>query len=124
MSRVRFFELRRNPKLDELERKVRQKLRAQDLKGVAVRLFQDGEERIGYSTQIVATVGGKKILDRVHQIVCEAIGFKRGRPPEEPTHQVKCRIPESAYRALVRESKRRKTTPSTLLREWVVKHVG
>ena len=44
-----------------------------------------------------------------------------GRPPAEPTHQVKCRIRESTYQRLLAESKKRRTTPSTLLKEWLEK---
>jgi hypothetical protein len=124
MSKVKFMELESSPKLRALERKIAAALDRERHPGLAVRLFQDQTGKIGYSVQIVASSGGKKALDRVHRLVCEMTGFKRGRPPSEATHQVKCRIPESVYQRLLEESKKRKTTPSTLLKEWLVKHVG
>ena len=124
MSRVKFMELETNSKLRALEKKVAGALGKGGYPGLSVRLFQDQAGKMGYSVQVVASAGGKKALDLIHRLVCELAGYKRGRPPLEPTHQVKCRIPESTYRRLLEESKRRKTTPSTLLKEWLVKHVG
>lgn len=124
MSRVKFMELESNAKLLALEKKIAAALDKEGRSGLAVRLFQDQAGKIGYSVQVVASSGGKKALDFVHRLVCDLTGYKRGRPPSEPTHQVKCRIPESTYQRLLAESKRKKTTPSTLLKEWLEKHVG
>jgi hypothetical protein len=124
MSRAKFMELESSATLRALERKIAASLTRQGHPGLAVRLFQDRAGKIGYSVQVLASTGGKKALDLIHRLVCDLTGYKRGRPPSEPTHQVKCRIPESIYRRLLEESKRRKTTPSTLLKEWLVKHVG
>jgi len=124
MSRVKFMELETNPKLRDLERKIAAALGKAGHSGLSVRLFQDQAGKIGYSVQVVASTGGKKALDLIHRLVCDLTGYKRGRPPSEPTHQVKCRIPESTYQRLLAESRRRKTSPSSLLREWLEKHVG
>jgi hypothetical protein len=123
MSSVNFMELESNAKLRALEKQVAAML-TKECPGMSVRLFQDQTGKIGYSVQVIASQGSKKALDLVHRLVCDMTGYKRGRPPSEPTHQVKCRIPESTYRRLLAESKKRKTTPSTLLKEWLVKHVG
>lgn len=124
MSRVKFMELESNSNLRELEKKIAAILGKEGYPGLSVRLFQDQTGNVGYSVQIVASSGGKKALDLVHRLVCDLVGYKRGRPPAEPTHQVKCRIRESTYQRLLAESKKRKTTPSTLLKEWLEKHVG
>lgn len=124
MSKVKFMELESTSRLRTLEKKIASALAGKGYPGLSVRLFQDQAGRIGYSAQVVASAGGKRALDLIHRMVCDLTGVKRGRPPAEPTHQVKCRIPESTYRRLLAESKRRKSTPSTLLREWLEKHVG
>jgi hypothetical protein len=118
------MELETNPQLRAIEKKVSSALAKQGLSEMSVSLFQDQTGRIGYSVQVVASSGGKWALDLVHRLVCELTGYKRGRPPSEPTHQVKCRIPERTYRRLLEESRKRKTTPSTLLKEWLLEHVG
>jgi hypothetical protein len=123
MSSVKFMELETNATLRALEKKISAVL-AKECPGMSVRLFQDQAGKIGYSVQVVASMGSKKALDLVHRLVCDMTGYKRGRPPSEPTHQVKCRIPESTDRRLLAESRKRKTTPSTLVKEWLVKHVG
>jgi hypothetical protein len=124
MSKVRFLELETHPRLRAMEKKIAAALDKQGLSGMSVRLFQDKTGKIGYSVQVAASSGRKKALDLIHRLVCEMTGYKRGRPPSEPTHQVKCRIPERTYQRLLAESRRRKTSPSTLLREWLEKHVG
>ncbi len=124
MSRVQFMELDANPKLRAMEKKVSSALAKQGLSDLSVNLFRDQAGRIGYSVQVVASARGKQALDLVHRLVCELTGYKRGRPPSEPTRQVKCRIPERTYQRLLKESRRRKTTPSTLLKEWLVEHTG
>ena len=106
MSRARFMELETNSKLRALEKKIATAL-GKEYPGLSVRLFQDQGGKVGYSVQVVASKGGKKALDRVHRLVCDLTGYRRGRPPSEPTHQVKCRIPESTYRRLLAESKKR-----------------
>jgi hypothetical protein len=123
MSRVKFMEVETAPKLRAIEKKIADRL-SKECPGMYVRLFQDQAGKIGYSIQVVASKGGKRALDLVHRLVCDMTGYKRGRPPSEPTHQVKCRIPESTYRRLLAESKKLNTTPSTLLKKWLVKHVG
>lgn len=124
MSRVRFMELESNAKLRALEKKIATSLNREEFSGLSVRLFQDQNGKVGYSVQVVASSAGKKSLDLVHRLVCDLTGYKRGRPPSEPTHQVKCRIPERTYQRLLAESRKRRTTPSTLLKEWLEKHVG
>jgi hypothetical protein len=124
MSKVQFMELGSNSRLRALEKKIVAALEKGGCSGISLRLFQDQLGKVGYSVQVVTPSAGKKGLDLVHRLVCEFTGHKRGRPPSEPTHQVKCRIRESTYQRLVAESKRRRTTPSTLLKEWLEKHVG
>ena len=124
MSRVQFMELRSNSRLRALEKKIMAALEKEGASGISLRLFQDQHGKIGYSVQVLASLAGKKVIDQVHRLVCEVSGYKRGRPPAEPTHQVKCRIRESTYQRLLAESKKRRTTPSTLLKEWLEKHVG
>lgn len=119
MSRVRFLEIESDPRLRALEKKV-----VAGLDGVAVRLFRDAEGRLGYSARVSASATGKKALDLVHRRVCEAAGVRRGRPPVEPTRQVKCRVPESVYQRLLAESRRRRVTPSALLKEWLMRRMG
>ena len=120
MSRVRFLELESDPSLRGLEKKVVAGLPP----GISLRLFRDAEGQIGYAARVSASSAGKKALDQIHRRVCELAGVRRGRPPAEPTRQVKCRVPESVYQRLVTESRRRHTTPSTLLKEWLVHRVG
>ena len=108
----------------DLEKRIAATLEKERCLGISVRLFQDQTGSLGYSVQVAASSAGKKALDLVHRLVCDLAGYKRGRPAQEPTHQVKCRIRESTYQRLLAESKKRRTTPSTLLKEWLEKHVG
>lgn len=119
VSRVRFLEFESDAGLRALEKRV-----VAGLEGVSVRLFRDVEGRLGYSARVSASATGKRALDLVHRRVCEAAGVRRGRPPAEPTRQVKCRVPESVYRRLVAESRRRRVTPSALLKEWLMRRMG
>jgi hypothetical protein len=119
MSRVRFLELDSDPRLRRLEKRV-----VEGLSGVTVRLFRDATGQIGYAAQVSASAAGKKALDQIHRRVCELAGVRRGRPPAEPTRQVKCRVPESVYQRLVAESRRRRVSPSALLKEWLLQRVG
>jgi hypothetical protein len=124
MSRVRIYEIQSDTRLRFIERRINRELKSLNLDKLTIRLFRSREGRVGYSLKNIPANAGRQVLDRVYAIVSDALGTKRGRPRKEPTHQVKCRVPESLYRSLVREAKRRKTTPSGLLGELAAQHVG
>ncbi len=127
MVTVKFYEISRDRALVALERKINLKLRGDGLAGCSVRLFRTQDDRVGYSaqvSQVAPSAEGKRVLDAIHRAVCEATGYKRGRPPAKPTRQVKCRVTEDVYRKLVLEAKRQETTPSTLVARFVSRRVS
>ena len=122
MSKVSFYELSSTKQLLAIQKNINEELRS---KGhtASVKLFQNQDGQIGYSVTQIPAAGGKRILDFIQRTVCEAVGYKRGRPPSQPTRQVKCRLPEPIYKKLEREAKRRKISPSNLLSELAREHV-
>lgn len=122
MVDVQFFEIRRDRTLATLERGINRKLRAAGLEGCSVKLFRTDDGRVGYSaqvSQVSPSAEGRRTLDVIHRAVCEATGYKRGRPPAEPTHQVKCRVTENVYRKLLCKARKQAVTPSTLVAQLV-----
>jgi hypothetical protein len=122
MSKVKFLEIQSSPRLRKTEAGINGAIAAAGLIKASVRLFETADGEIGYSVQLVPTAGGKQALERVHRIVCDKLGYRRGRPPGRRTHQVKCRVSETAYERLKQEARRRRTTPSGVLADLVERH--
>jgi len=124
MAKVRFYELSPAKELLAIQEKINGQLEAEGYTAT-VKLMRDRSGNVGYSIDGVTPAGGKKILEAIHRIVCAALGCVRGRPrAEEPTRQVKCRLPESVYRRLEKAAKKRDMTTSRLLAELATKHVA
>ena len=124
MSRVTFYEITSSKELRRIERRINGELSSLMKKPPSVRLFLANGGKVGFSIEGVAVLKGKQVLDRIHRTVTEALGYRRGRPPSKPTHQVKCRVPEDVYQRLVLKARRKGTTPSKLLFELVNRDVG
>ncbi len=115
MVNVHVYEIRPDPKLAALERRINRRLEAEGVNGASVKLFRTQDGEIGYSAQVsqlLPSAEGRRDLDAIHRAVCEATGYKRGRPPGGRTHQVKCRLGETVYQKVVREAKKRSLTPA------------
>jgi hypothetical protein len=120
MVNVKVLELSRGRELRVIEKRINEDLKRHGLKDASVALFRTDDGEIGYSARVAHVLpasGSRKALEVIHRVVCRAIGYKRGRPPGEPSHQVKCRVPEGVYQRLVRAAKKRDVTPSSLLAE-------
>ncbi len=104
--------------------KLREKVVNQALAGKArVKLFRDQDGRVGYSLHGLDLAAGKRVLLDFHATLARALGWRRGRPRGEPTHQVKFRIPESAYQRLARRAQSRSISPSRLAGELILKQL-
>lgn len=124
MTKVHLYELTRPKSLEKIEKAINEELRTHVDHPPVVRLLQTADGQIGYSTQIIPSKGGRKVLELIHQLVCRAAGYKRGRPPAAaPTHQVKCRVPDRVYQKLIRQAAKRHVTPSRLAGEFVTRQV-
>lgn len=122
MSKVKFLEIRTSAKLRRVEATINGAIADAGVLKAAVRLFETADGEIGYTLQLVPSAGGRQALERIHRIVCERLGYRRGRPPGRRTHQVKCRVSESAFERLRQEARRRRTTPSGVVAELVERH--
>lgn len=117
MSKVEFYELESATDLKRVEQKINKELATAFAPAApAVKLFFSKGEVV-YSIQGLPVAGGKKVMDAVEKLVREEVGYRRGRPAGEPTHQVKTRVRETAYRALVKAAKKHGVSPSYLARE-------
>ncbi len=123
MAKVQFCELSSSKELRCLQSKANRELKAKGIEA-SVKVFSDQAGHIGYSISRIPVEGGKKVLEAIHRIVCNVLGVKRGRPAKEPTHQVKCRIPETVYERLKVEAKKRSISTSKLISELASKHVA
>ena len=127
MVTVRHYDLAKPKDLKAIEARIKRELKKQGLAGTDVSLFRTQDGKVGYSArveQVLPAAENRRALELVHRIVCKAIGYKRGRPPGEPTRQVKCRVPARVYRKLVREAKKRSVSPSGLVAELVERQIG
>lgn len=124
MVDVHVYEIRRDRKLAAAEKRINRKIEAEGLKETSVRLFRTRDGEIGYSAQVsrlLPSAEGRRALDVIHRAVCEATGYKRGRPPGGRTHQVKCRLGDTVYQRVVREAKKRSLTPASFVANLVAK---
>jgi hypothetical protein len=121
-KRVRFYEPRADRSLLPQERRINLRLRSRGLGSIRVRLFRSGKE-LGYAIDRLPASAGRQVLEEVYRTVTEVLGRRRGRPPGEPTHQMKLRVRESVFRKLLDEARRKKTTPSGLVGDLVERHV-
>ena len=123
MSKVEFFELRSTKALKLIERRINAELKkAFAPASPTVKLFQSNKE-IVYSIGALPVSGSKKVLDAVEKIVRKGVGDRRGRPVGEPTHQVKARLRETKYRALVKAAKKKGVSPSRLALNILETHI-
>ena len=88
-----------------------------------VRLFFSNDEVV-YSVQALPVAGGRKIMDSVEKLVREEVGYRRGRPAGEPTRQLKTRIRETKYQALVKEARKKGVSPSRLAHKILEANIG
>lgn len=104
------------PELAELQADIALRLRKLGY-DVTVRLLRDSAGAVGVTVFPLPADGGRRVLEVVYRKLRPLLRPPRGRPAQEPTRQVKCRIPEGVYARLEAEAKRRRVTPSRLLRE-------
>lgn len=115
MVNVHVYEIRRDRMLAAVEKRINRRLAVEGVKGASVRLFRTQDGEVGYSAQVshlLPSAEGRRALDAIHRAVCEATGYKRGRPTAGRTHQVKCRLGDTVYQKVVREAKKRSLTPA------------
>lgn len=124
MSKVKFYELKRNRDLARLEAQINNKLKVRAAAGASVRLFRTSDGQVGYSANGLPSRQGRKVLDLVHRAVCRVLGLTRGRPVGVPTHQVKCRVPEESYQRLMQEARKRHLVPSCLAGKLLTQRIG
>lgn len=127
MAKVHFVELGGSAPLGPAEHRVNERLRAAGFRGCRVRLFRTSEGQVGYSanvTEVIPSDGRGRAAETVHRIVCDSVGCRKGRPAGVPTHQVKCRIPEGAYRRLVKKARKERVSPSGLAAQLLLRQIS
>lgn len=113
MVKVRFFELESSKDLQETEKRINHQLGKAHKAAPTVKLFRAGDELV-YSVLGLPVSGGKRMMDALDRVVREELGFQRGRPAGEPTHQVKVRVRESRYRILLKKARKQGVSASHL----------
>ena len=121
MSKVRVYELSKAHDLRDLQSRINARL-APVARGLRATLVRSTDGAVGYSLQGLPAAGGRALLDATYAVISEELGIRRGRPRSEATHQVKCRVSETAYERLKQEARRRRTTPSGVLADLVERH--
>lgn len=124
---IRILELGGSRSLKPEERRINERLKAAGFRNCRVRLLRTSQGKIGYSANVSAAIpsdGKGRVFETVHRIVCECVGYRRGRPAGVPTHQVKCRIPEGAYRRLVKKARKKRVSPSDLASQFLARQIG
>lgn len=82
-----------------------------------IQLFRDPRGSVGVSFLGLPGDGSRRVIDTVYGRLRGILGVRRGRPRQEPTRQVKCRIPESVHARLREEARRRGTSVPQLVAE-------
>lgn len=124
MSKVKFYELERTDDLMKLEARINNEIKVRGANGASTRLFRTSDGQVGYCANGLPASQGRRVLDIVHRSVCCVLGLTRGRPFKAPTHQVKCRVPEEAYKKLMREAGKKRLVPSRLAGELLTQSLG
>lgn len=122
MVKVKSYELESSKDLEQAERKINKQLAKAFATAPSVKLFKSGDEVV-YSVQGLPVASGKKVMDAVEKLVRQEVGYRRGRPSGEPTHQVKVRVRQSRYDLLLKAAKKKGVTPSRLAGQIVEEHI-
>ena len=124
MAKVEFYELETTKELRRVALKINRELSRKFAPAApTVSLHLSGKEVV-YSIGVLPVSGGKKVMEFVEKLVRKNVGSRRGRPAGEPTRQVKTRIRETKYQALIKAARRKGVTPSYMAHTILESHIG
>lgn len=117
MARARVLRISLPDELRKKEQRINKKLKAKNPQAPDIHLFKTSDGEYGFEVRITLLPGNKRAFDELYDFVMTELGVKRGRKLQEPTTQVKARVPESTYKWLEKRAKASKKSVSRVLAE-------
>lgn len=120
-DKVQFIEIVPSEDLKEKEAGATEAFRRFFPDTPPLKLYRTADNRIGFQTQLLVTVGDRDRLQKAYSAVMRVLGYNKGRPEGERKVQTKLRLRESVYKSLKEAAKASNITMSGLVEELVCK---